>query len=64
MTFTCAAAGFFVFACNAPDPMPAAARFCETAALIRYSAQDTTETRRQLRVANAKFRAVCGEGRP
>lgn len=59
MTFTCAAAGFFVFACTAPDPVPAAARFCETAALVRYSAQDTPETRRQLRVANAKYRAVC-----
>lgn len=32
MTFTCAAAGFFVFACTAPDPVPAVARFFETAA--------------------------------
>lgn len=59
MTFTCTAAGLFVFACTAPDPTPPAARFCETAVLVRYSAQDTAETRRQLRVANAKFRAVC-----
>ncbi len=59
MTFTCAAAGFFVFACTAPDPVPAAARFCETATLVRYSTQDTPETRRQLRIANAKYRAVC-----
>lgn len=60
MTLTCAV-GFFVMTCTAPDPVPAAARFCETAALVRYSAQDTGETRRQLRVANAKFRAVCGD---
>lgn len=59
MMFTCAAAGFFVFSCTAPDPVPNAARFCQTAALVRYSAKDTAETRRQLRVANAKYRAVC-----
>lgn len=61
MTFTCAAAGFFVFACTAPDPVPSAARFCQSASLIRYSANDTAETRRQLRIANARYRAACGD---
>ncbi|MBX9933248.1 MAG: hypothetical protein K2Y56_17225 [Methylobacterium sp.] len=59
-TFTCAV-GFFVLTCQGPHPVPNAARFCQTASLVRYSAQDTAETRRQLRVANAKYRAVCGD---
>lgn len=61
MTFTCAVAGFFVFACTAPDPVPPAARFCVAGGIVRYSAADTTETRRQLRAANARFRAVCDD---
>jgi len=61
VTFTCAAAGFFVFACTAPDPVPDAARFCRTmTAPVLYSRSDTAETRRQLRGLNAKWRAVCG----
>ncbi len=58
MTFTCAAAGFFVFACTAPDPVPSAARHCEVAKLFRYSQTDTAESRRQMREANAAYRAA------
>lgn len=61
MLITCTVAGFFVFACQSPDPAPPAARFCRTASLIRYSAKDTAETRRQLRVANARWRAACSK---
>ncbi|MEE7478399.1 hypothetical protein [Methylobacterium hispanicum] len=58
-TFTCAV-GFFVLTCSAPDPVPDAARFCQTVeAPIRYSRTDTAETRAQLRSLNAKWRAVC-----
>ena len=61
MLITCAVAGFFVFACQSPDPTPPAARFCRTmTAPVLYSPQDTAETRRQLRAWNAKWRAVCG----
>lgn len=63
MTFTCAAAGFFVFACSAPDIQVDAARFCRTAAPITYSAKDTPETRRQVRSHNARWTALCGTGR-
>ncbi|QRE77334.1 hypothetical protein [Methylobacterium aquaticum] len=63
MTFTCAAAGFFVFACSAPEIQADAARFCQTAAPITYSAKDTPETRRQIRVHNAKGVAACGWGK-
>jgi hypothetical protein len=63
LTFTCAAAGFFVFACTAPDVTPPAARFCQTAAPIRYSARDTAETRLQARQHNAKGTALCGWGK-
>jgi hypothetical protein len=58
-TFTCAV-GFFVLTCSAPDPVPDAARFCRTVeAPVRYSRTDTAETRRQLRILNAKYRALC-----
>lgn len=63
MTFTCAAAGFFVFACSAPDVQVDAARFCRTAAPITYSAKDTPETRRQVRAHNAKGVAACDWGK-
>ena len=60
MLITCTVAGFFVFSCQSPDPTPPAARFCRTmTAPVLYSAQDTAETRRQLRGLNAKWRAVC-----
>lgn len=60
MLVTCTVAGFFVFACQSPDPTPPAARFCQTVtAPVRYSASDTAETRRQLRGLNAKWRALC-----
>ncbi|UYW25646.1 hypothetical protein OKC48_20590 [Methylorubrum extorquens] len=60
MLITCTVAGFFVFACQSPDPTPPAARFCRTmTAPVLYSAQDTAETRRQLRALNAKWRTVC-----
>ncbi|MFE1598169.1 hypothetical protein [Methylobacterium sp. ID0610] len=62
MTFTCAAAGFFVFACIVPDQQIDAARFCKTASPITYSGKDTPETRRQVRIHNAKWTAVCGRG--
>lgn len=59
MNFTCVAAGFFLFACQSPDPVPDAARFCKVATLVQYSSKDTPETRRQLRAHNAKWRALC-----
>lgn len=52
--FTCAAAGFFVFACTTPEVAPDAARFCQTAAPILYSSKDTPETQLQARKHNAK----------
>ncbi|GJD59296.1 hypothetical protein [Methylobacterium dankookense] len=61
-TFTCAV-GFFVLTCSAPDPVPDAARFCQTVEPVRYSRTDTAETRRQLRIFNTKWRALCGAGR-
>ncbi|KMO33305.1 hypothetical protein VQ02_21155 [Methylobacterium variabile] len=63
MTFTCAAAGFFVFACTSPEIQADAARFCQTARPITYSTRDTPETRRQVRAHNARGVAVCGWGR-
>lgn len=47
-----------------PTPVPDAARFCQTVeAPVRYSRTDTAETRRQLRILNTKWRALCGAGR-
>lgn len=61
MTFTCTAAGFFVFACTAPDiAPPPAARFCRLAKPILLSRKDTAETQRQVREMNARYRAICG----
>lgn len=63
MTFTCAAAGFFVFACSSPEIQVDAARFCQTARAITYSTRDTAETRQQIRAHNARGVAVCGWGK-
>lgn len=51
--------------CQAPAPAPQvdAARFCQTAAPITYSASDTADTRRQIRAHNARGTVLCGWGR-
>ena len=45
---------------HCPQPAVPVARLCEVAKVIRYSAQDTAETRRQLRYHNAAIRSACG----
>ena len=56
------AIGFVYLTCTAPAlAPPPAARFCKVSSLFKYSRHDTAETRRQLRAANAKFRAACGD---
>lgn len=52
--------GILGLGCEPAPAAPPVARYCQTATLVRYSARDTAETRRQLRVANARYRAACG----
>ncbi|GJD99896.1 hypothetical protein [Methylobacterium isbiliense] len=65
MTFECTGIAFIVahLTCTAPETQVDAARFCRVAAPIRYSRQDTAETRRQIRAHNAAGVAACGWGR-
>ena len=65
MTLTCTGVAFIVaqLTCTSPEIQVDAARFCETATPITYSAKDSSETRRQIRAHNAKGVAVCGWGR-
>lgn len=53
------ALGFAYFTCTGPEIQVPAARYCELGTLFRYSARDTAETRRQLRIANARYRTAC-----
>ena len=55
------ALGLAILHCDLP-PAPAVpvARLCEVAKVIRYSRQDSAETRRQLRYHNAAVRSACG----
>jgi hypothetical protein len=48
---------------HCPQPAVPVARLCQSTSTIRYSSQDTAETRRQLRRHNAAYRAVCQSGR-
>lgn len=63
MTFTCAAAGFFVFVCTSPEIQVDAARFCQTYRPVTYSMKDTLATRQQVRRENAKWTAICSRRR-
>lgn len=62
MSLTCTgfALGFAYLTCTGPRIQVPAARFCQTASVIRYSRTDTPETQRQVRANNAKVHAICG----
>lgn len=54
--------GILVMVCSLEQPPQIdAARFCKVAAPITWSASDSAETKRQVRVHNAKWKAVCAK---
>ncbi len=57
------ALGLFIATCTPVDTVTGEARYCQLARPLRYSRQDTAETREQLRVANATYRRACGGAR-
>ena len=57
----CTLVGLIAFECRTPQPQVSQARLCGVAQIIRYSRNDTAETRLQLRAHNARFRAACGD---
>ena len=65
MTLTCTGFAFIVaqLTCISPEIQVDAARWCEVARPITYSAKDTPETRQQVRAHNARGVAVCGWGK-
>ncbi len=65
MTLTCTGFALIVaqMTCTSSEIQVDAARWCVVARPITYSAQDTPETRRQVRAHNAKWTALCAERR-
>jgi hypothetical protein len=61
--FLCFGLGIMLCQQPAPPPQSDAARFCQVAAPLRWSRNDTPDTIRQARAHNAAGKTLCGWGR-